>query len=80
MSIVQDVIGIPLITQLQYDQVPTIHRAGLAVRDQDMLDNQMNSVSHDNPDPIFLGGRVNQDCSVPILHVYEHANVLRGLL
>ena len=40
----------------------------------------MNSVSHDNPDPIFLGGRVNQDCSVPILHVYEHANVLRGLL
>ena len=40
----------------------------------------MNSVSHDNPDPIFLAGRVNQDCSVPILHVYAHANVLRGLL
>jgi hypothetical protein len=32
MWIVQDVIGIPLTTQLQYDQVPIIHRVELAAR------------------------------------------------
>ena len=57
MSIVPDVTGILLTTQLQFSKDLITRTAALVVPDPDMLDIRMNIVIHGNPGPKFLEGR-----------------------